>query len=119
LVTSLQTVTQKERVRKPIKDQRMVLESSKVIAFTAKSLDIVPETAERKKKKDLETDQATTATTATAGKDQGEIVLVTIDQGDIEVPDRRSVPAAATRTAPGQCDICGDKGLAGHEYTIC
>jgi hypothetical protein len=50
LVTSLRTVTQKERVRKPIKDRRMVLESSKVTASTAKSLDIVPQTAERKRK---------------------------------------------------------------------
>jgi hypothetical protein len=54
----------------------------------------------RKKKKDLEPgDQAATATTATNGKDQGEIVLVTIDQGDIEEepneePDPRSISAA-------------------------
>jgi hypothetical protein len=78
----------------------------------------------RKKKKDLETDQAATVRTATTGEDKGEIVLVTIDQGEIEeqpnkAPDQRSVSAAEMHTAPGQCDICGDKGIAGYECKIC
>lgn len=85
-------------------------------ASTAKSLDIVPQTAERKKQilKHIKQPQKKTAMT---GEDQGEIVSETIEQGDIEeqpgeAPDQRLASAAAMHTSPGQCDICGDKGIA-------